>query len=707
MGRRSISATSYRIMLLVRCQIDPGCAMSSALGLACPADLPLKRRTPVTEEMKDGNSEDGGPDEHYQAALQKYVAALGRAVAISHRTAGLRAGQRQYWASVLFTRLCSIGTSICRLCPASPLNADASHWDFSSLASLVRNFFQGALMLSYLGTEAVGEDESRARLLVMQLCDCTERLRLFRHPGASRDQAPAFQEDYKTLRAKLLKNSHFMHLPSWLRKNLLKGGRASILTQDQLLDRMGTFDQKTRLYIQFISSHADFSPLAYYRTGHNKRGTGDQNEIDTLYMATAIDLAGDMLLRATSDVQDLFRDSLAPGPPKPASSEPVSLFQTASRQVLRWEGGLLGAFTDGDDIGGSVLCSRCFRDEGLRLSSIELGLLDFSKCPNCGSAKGRKLSKRAVEILAHQFFVWGTLQRCEYGGYPTVQFNRDQPTSIEVPPWLAADLRLIERILQVGFFGYGPRLWMVGEVEPLKALQEPSTRANLVARILDEYPGRLLNTDECFYRLRKAPARPQDFEEYDSPPTESVGTGRFDSVGLPILYCSQDIEVCLHECRVAAEDEIYLATLGPRRRLRLLNLAEVLDEEHVTEFESLDIAVHMLFLAGRHSYEISREIASAARQAGFDGLVYPSYFSLLRSGEMPFATTFGISHRRIPQLREHVRKSTIANLALFGRPVRDAAVEVQCINRVILNRVKYNLHFGPAPIPMGGTGSAG
>ena len=40
MGRRSISATSYRIMLLVRCQIDPGCAMSSALGLACPADLP-------------------------------------------------------------------------------------------------------------------------------------------------------------------------------------------------------------------------------------------------------------------------------------------------------------------------------------------------------------------------------------------------------------------------------------------------------------------------------------------------------------------------------------------------------------------------------------------------------------------------------------------------------------------------------------------
>lgn len=109
---------------------------------------------------------------------------------------------------------------------------------------------------------------------------------------------------------------------------------------------------------------------------------------------------------------------------------------------------------------------------------------------------------------------------------------------------------------------------------------------------------------------------------------------------LPILYGSQDLKVCLHECRVASEDEIYIATLVPRRRLRLLNLAEVLWKEHVSEFESLDMAVHMLFLAGRHSYEISRQIASAAHQCG--SLVYSSYFTLLRTGVTPFETTFGI-----------------------------------------------------------------
>ena len=106
--------------------------------------------------------------------------------------------------------------------------------------------------------------------------------------------------------------------------------------------------------------------------------------------------------------------------------------------------------------------------------------------------------------------------------------------------------------------------------------------------------------------------------------------------------------MCLHECRVAAEDEVYIATLAPLRRLRLLNLAEVPWEEPVTEFESLDMAIHMLFLAGSHSYEISREIASAAHSNGFDGLVYPSYFTLLRTGATPFETTLGLSHRRFP-----------------------------------------------------------
>jgi hypothetical protein len=127
----------------------------------------------------------------------------------------------------------------------------------------------------------------------------------------------------------------------------------------------------------------------------------------------------------------------------------------------------------------------------------------------------------------------------------------------------------------------------------------------------------------------------------------------------------------------------------------VLDVAELLWEEQATEFDNLDMAVHMLFLAGSHSYEISRALSLAAHAAGFDGIIYPSYFSMLRTGAMPFETILGISHRRVPQLVDREKSKIIRNLALFGRPIEDNKLQVRCINRLILSRVIYGVHFGP------------
>ncbi len=343
----------------------------------------------------------------------------------------------------------------------------------------------------------------------------------------------------------------------------------------------------------------------------------------------------------------------------------------------------------------AVACSACFTDRGLILDAEQIGIEDATPCPNCGSTAGRKLPLAGLGALAHRFFVWGSLLRCKYGAAPLIQFNEHQQTSIDVSPWLKKDVELFERMLGVGFFHYGPRLWMVGEVEPLKALQRTKSRHPIVERILREYPERIVLTDTSFYRIRKGPKNPSDPLEYDSPPDHVAGGGRLDAKGSPVLYASPDLQLCVHECRVTAEDELYVATLRPQPSIRLLDLSVLLKEEHVTEFESLDIAVHMLFLAGKHSYKITRSITAAARNAGFDGLVYPSYFSLLRTGVMPFQTVYGISHRRIPQYQEYEQAKAIPNLAIFGRPIGQEKVVVESINKLILNRVAYDFHFGP------------
>jgi hypothetical protein len=122
---------------------------------------------------------------------------------------------------------------------------------------------------------------------------------------------------------------------------------------------------------------------------------------------------------------------------------------------------------------------------------------------------------------------------------------------------------LIEKAIGVGFFYYGPRMWMIGEVEPLKALQQPEARTTIIDRILVEYPTKDLAVDESFYRIRTALNNPTDFAEFDSPPIPKAGNNRLDSANFPVMYGSQDLQVCIHECRVTAEDEILLQRSHP------------------------------------------------------------------------------------------------------------------------------------------------
>ena len=345
-----------------------------------------------------------------------------------------------------------------------------------------------------------------------------------------------------------------------------------------------------------------------------------------------------------------------------------------------------------------VLCSNCFNDQGLRLTAFNIGIDKNGFCPQCKTENGRKLNKELVEKLAYRFFVRGTVHRTYFGGAPVIQFNEQhyKNSSIDVSKWIENDIKLIEDTIKVGFFYYGPKLWMVGEVEPLKELESKSERQEIINRILKEYPTRIFSKKEIIYRLRKEPKDPSNFDEYDSPPlgNENLGKGRFDSSNFPIMYASQDLEICVHECRVTVDDKLFLATLYPTRDLKLLDLTEIMDED-VTEFESLDMAVHMLFSVGEHSYEITREISLTANQAGFDGLIFPSYFSLVRKGAIPFGSVYGISIRKFPSYKTHAKSQIIPNVALFGRPIEEKIIDVKCINRLVLNKIKYDVLFGP------------
>lgn len=344
-----------------------------------------------------------------------------------------------------------------------------------------------------------------------------------------------------------------------------------------------------------------------------------------------------------------------------------------------------------------VLCSNCFKDSGLRFDAFRIGIDNNDICPNCKSEIGHKLTKELVRSLCSIFFIRGTISRFKYGGTSLIKFNEQhyKNSHIDVSPSLTNDVKLLENAGEIGLFYYGPRAWMFGEIEPLKSLQNKNERSEIISRILQTYPKRELTKDHVFYRLRLNPKIPHDNSEYDSAPDEFLGRSRFDESNFPIMYGSPDIELCLHECRTSVEDEVYAAKLAPLNNLKVLDLTALIDD-NIIEFESLDMAIHFLFLAGEHSYEICRDIAIAAKKHGFDGIIYPSYFSYIRTGQQPFNTVYGMSIRRIDHLKEYAQSQIVPNLALFGRPICENKVSVECINKVVINRIGYEISFGPA-----------
>ena len=321
-----------------------------------------------------------------------------------------------------------------------------------------------------------------------------------------------------------------------------------------------------------------------------------------------------------------------------------------------------------------LVCSNCFTDEGLRLDAIKIGKDDSQPCPNCQHTLGKKLGHTELYELASTFFVNGSVFRTKYGAANAIQFNENHYkwSDLSVPSWLRNDLKLISEKLKVGFFHYGPSLWRVGEVKPLKKLQDSNSRVKVIDKILAEFPTVNLPEGINFYRLRKNPQVPFNFNEYDSPPDQYLGRGRFDSQNLPVFYASQDLDICIHESRVTIEDELYLAKLALSRPINVLDLSEPIMESE-TGFESLNIAIHFLFSAPSHSYEILRDIALAVSKAKLDGIIYPSYFNQVSSSN-----------------------HTIKNIAILGRPIENGLLRVECINRLMLKHVEYSYHFGPA-----------
>lgn len=322
----------------------------------------------------------------------------------------------------------------------------------------------------------------------------------------------------------------------------------------------------------------------------------------------------------------------------------------------------------------AIACAKCFVNWGFRQVVAVYADLPEATCPRCAQVGALITSKKLSEAI-QTFFVGGSYTPETMA--PVYQVNRINPDPARFDVTLEADAKLACALTGEVIFHYGPPLWRVGEVDLKHAFDAGGVERELAAsNFVASAPTVKLPVGTRLFRIRKNPTSDETIATpaaFDPPPSHIERLpGRWDDGNNAVLYASDDVELCLHECRVLIADEIVVATLATARQLVLLDLTANFAIRGATPFSDPEIFAHFLSLSRNEQWlNCARLIARTAQTAGYDGIRYTSYYAQAK------------------------HQSKALNVALFGRPIETGGLVLESVNRLRLTNAHYTFSFGP------------
>jgi hypothetical protein len=229
-------------------------------------------------------------------------------IAVSRACAGIPAPTgAHYYASVLFTALCTRGVTLAMLAPHSNwAKKEFEHWDYGSAAGIVRSILEIRIALFYLCSEKVSDEEWQCRWNIFNLHDCTSRILLFKEIPDAEDQIAGFEEQRNELKARLEGNPHFNALTPGERKKFLNGQSAYMQPLEAIAERAGVELQTFRMVYRLFSSQVHGLPMAYYRMGEQDRGRGVYSSSEEGFTTLCLSFAISLLVASRDEMQELF-----------------------------------------------------------------------------------------------------------------------------------------------------------------------------------------------------------------------------------------------------------------------------------------------------------------------------------------------------------------------------------------------------------------
>jgi len=248
------------------------------------------------------------PSSHYIERLDALDSALYSCIEVSQKFAGIRSPSgRHFYASVLFTSLCTRGASLAIVAPHSRwAKRRFEHWDYSSIAGMARSILEVRIAFFYLCVEECGKDEWDCRWNIFNLHDCRSRIRLFESMETDEQDLVPFEKQAEELRKRLLSNSFFTSLPEKQRNRFIKGGDAYLYALEDIAVKAGVEKKTFKWLYRLLSSHVHGLPMSFYRMGYEERGRGVHSDVEEGYTSLCLSFCVSLLVKSRDEMTRLF-----------------------------------------------------------------------------------------------------------------------------------------------------------------------------------------------------------------------------------------------------------------------------------------------------------------------------------------------------------------------------------------------------------------
>ncbi len=293
--------------------LGPGLLTSRALKKQQAEEKQNKETLDSSQPADNGQEQTALPSQEYLEVVRAFESVVKECTSLSRQCSGIRSPTNShFWASVLFTTLCTRAFSIAIVVPHSPWAAKViEHWDYASVANLTRSLLEVRLAFFYLCTESCSEDAWRCRWNIFNAHDCASRIHMFTALDPSYDVS-GFEEQLRELQMRLVNNEFFRSLPERKKTQFLNGKLAYLSPLEDIAVRAGVELREFRWLYKFLSSHVHGHPMSYYRMDEGGRGRGIHSRTEENYTRLCLSFSTALMTRARDEMRDKFQGLILP-----------------------------------------------------------------------------------------------------------------------------------------------------------------------------------------------------------------------------------------------------------------------------------------------------------------------------------------------------------------------------------------------------------